>query len=295
MGASLAVAMKRAGYAVTAVSRRDPAAARSVAERLGGALATDDPQAVVDAVDVVFVTTVDARIEETVRSLAFRPAQVVLHGSGATPLSALDAAHDAGALTGGFHPLQSFPDEHGESSFGGVTFGVEAADNGLLEWLWTLAGALGGRAVRLTASTRAAYHASGTMASSLVSGLVALAAELWRELGLSREEGLEALGPLLLGTSRQITTSGIPGAMTGAFVRGDVETVRRHVGALAGEDVRRAYAALALAQLPIAAEQGNISDEDRAGIEAVLRRALGPVGRATPVSASEGGSGSDDG
>src|SRR5690606_26979652 len=103
-----------------------PEAAARLASRLGeGVLGTDARQDVVDAADVIFVTTTDDRIAEVTASLRFRPGQTVLHCSGATPLSALAAAASSGATTGGLHPLQTFPDEHGADRFTGVTFGIE--------------------------------------------------------------------------------------------------------------------------------------------------------------------------
>jgi predicted short-subunit dehydrogenase-like oxidoreductase (DUF2520 family) len=279
LGGSLAQAASRAGYRVAAVSRRDCAAARTLASRLGAnVLGSDEPQHVVDASDVVFLTTVDDRLEALSRSLAFRDGQLVIHCSGATPVSALDSAARQGARTGGLHPLQTFPDDRGCERFVGVTFGIEASDPSALAWLRDLARDLGGTSVALDASSRPLYHASAVMIGPLTAALAGLACDLWTALGADRDDGLRALAPLLSATADHVTSMGLPAALTGPFVRGDVAPVRAHLDALASvdPDTARAYAALALAQLPLAAERGNIPADRMLELRALLDRALHP-------------------
>ena len=276
LGASLVVAMDAAGYSVKMVSRRKLPVAESVADRLEGATATDDAQAVADATRVVFVTASDSAIEELANAIVFRPGQAVLHCSGAASVSALNNALNHGAVTGSIHPLQTFPNEFGQDRFRGITFGVEASDPRLRQWLEQLAQDLGGTPIALSEEGRSAYHASAVMACGLVGGLVGLAADLWGELGQTRSTALQALAPLLESTAAQIGSMGIPEGITGPYVRGDLDVVQRHLQATAkaGRDVLRGYAALALAQLPIAAEQGGIAQERRAEIEQLLRATL---------------------
>ena len=121
-----------------------------------------------------------------------------------------------------------------------------------------------------------AYHASAVMACGLLAGLVGLSAEMWRQIGRTRAEAITALSPLVSDTAMQIAKLGVPGALTGPYVRGDVETVARHLEAVSaqGNDIARAYAALALAALPLANEQGTLPEEARAEIESMLRKAL---------------------
>ncbi|MEX2473297.1 MAG: DUF2520 domain-containing protein [Gemmatimonadota bacterium] len=278
LGASLAKALGRADFPVVAVSRRSRPDAVSLAARIGrDAIGTDDPAEVLAAVDIVFLTCVDDRIAELARTLAFRPDQVVLHCSGATPVSALDPAAESGARIGGFHPLQTFPDENGEDRFRGVTFGVESDDSSLLTWLEGLANRLGGTSVRLDAASRPLYHASAVMVGPLTSALAGLAAELWEALGQDREAGVRALAPLLEATARHVSEHGLPAALTGPYARGDMGPVRSHVEALGSfrPETLQAYAALARAQLPIAAERGNIPEDRMRELRTLLEEALG--------------------
>jgi predicted short-subunit dehydrogenase-like oxidoreductase (DUF2520 family) len=276
LGASLAVAMERAGYNVIAVHRRSVEAAKRLAARLEQAIPTSRPQDVADAANIVFVTAPDTAIREAAGAIDWKPGQAAVHCSGAMPVSLLEKAQGQGAAVGGMHPMQTFPTEESDDRFEGVTFGLESDHPALNEWLRRLAADLGGRYMVLRPQDRPAYHASAVMACGLMAGLVGLAAEMWRTMGRSREEATAALAPLVVETGRQISDIGIPAALTGPYVRGDVETVARHLDAVSerGEDVARAYAALALATLPLASEQGGLEAGPEEEIAGMLRTAI---------------------
>jgi predicted short-subunit dehydrogenase-like oxidoreductase (DUF2520 family) len=277
LGSSLAVAMSRAGYNVTAASSRRSEHRDWLQKQLPGAFITDTPQAVGDACTAVFITTSDAAIESVARSVRWHPGQAVIHCSGAAPLAALASAASAGALTGGIHPVQTFPSREAADSFNGITFGIEAASPQLESWLHDLARGLGGTPVRIKGDQRAAYHAAAVMACGLLAGLTGLAAEAWASTGgISRDDAVRSLSPLVISTASWIGEKGIPGAITGPYVRGDVETVRRHLEAVSAVSPEHgaAYAALALASLHIAREQGGLSDEAYHNIKRMLVSSL---------------------
>ena len=187
-------------------------------------------------------------------------------------LAPLDAARVAGAQTGGFHPLQTFPTIDSYERLQDVSFAIESASPQLLGWLRTLAEDLGGSAFQIDSSQRAAYHASAVMACGLLSGLTGLSAEMWEPLGIERTEALRRLIPLLRATVDALDEKGLPHAITGPFVRGDIETITMHLEATANKSIgiRNAYAALALASLHIAKEQGGLSDSGFEGIKSLL-------------------------
>jgi predicted short-subunit dehydrogenase-like oxidoreductase (DUF2520 family) len=276
LGASLAVALGEAGYVVRFVHRTQRSHALAITERIEGATATEDAQVVVDGCDVVFVTCVDQRLAEVVKDLRFRAGQAVVHCSGATPVSVLDSALVQGASIGGIHPLQLFPDEHGNARFQGITFSLSAEDAEVYDWLTEVARSLGGRAIPISEEERAVYHASATMVSPLLAGLIGIAVDLWVELGRSREEALDALGPLFSSTVDQVSEKGVPAAITGPLSRGDVDTIGLHleVTRKASPDVSRAYAALALAQLSLVEEGRDLPGSDRVRLEELLRAAV---------------------
>lgn len=275
LGASLALAAAGAGYRVVSASSRRAEQRAWLALRLPATRSCESPaEAAVDA-DVVFLCVADRAIEEVCGSIQWRRDQAAVHCSGARPLDDMKRAADAGAALGGFHPLQTFPAPGSIERLAGASFAVESADDRLRGWLERFATDLGGVPFELRSDQRAAYHASAVLASGLLLPLLGLAAGLWQRFDVPRERALASLLPLATASVEALAAKGLPAALTGPFVRGDVDTVRAHLDALAATpDLRRAYAALALAALPLAAEQGGLSAENRRGIEAALREAL---------------------
>jgi len=276
LGSSLAGAMGKAGYNVVAISSRrvDHREWLSInlTGQISGPVITEKTQTAVDLATVVFITGSDSAIEEICAGIKWRNDQAVLHCAGVLPVSALDTAHAKFASTGGFHPLQTFPSPESSDRFSGISFAIEADNPDLSRWLKTLAFDLGGSSVEIESWQRSAYHASAVMACGLVAGLIGIAAEMWEPLGIERDEALKRLIPLIRSTVDSLDERGLPLAITGPFVRGDVETVKSHLHASEQNSPKtgRAYAAIALASLHIAREQGGLSDDDFETIKSLL-------------------------
>jgi len=276
LGCSLGLAMAVAGCRVIAASTRSAERRALLSDRVAGVKVTAAPEDVAQAAQIIFITAPDSAIADVARSVRWRPEQAVVHCSGAMSLDALVPAGRQGAATGGFHPMQTFPSPDASGNLRGITFGVECGDPALSSYLGSLARILGGEIVRISAAQRAAYHTSAVMASGLMSAWAGMAADMWAQFGETRERALHALSPLIVSTSLAVARMGVPGAITGPYVRGDVDTIARHLAATAaqGGEIGRAYAALALATLPIAAEQGGLDEERRRSIESMLQDVL---------------------
>lgn len=264
--------MLKAGYNVVAVSSRQAGHRAWLSSRLSGPAVTEKAQTAADLATIVFITGPDSAIEEICAGITWRDDQAVLHCAGVLPVSVLNTAAEQHAITGGIHPLQTFPSPGSSDRLKDVSFAIEADNADLFHWLESLAADLGGSSVKIESGQRAAYHASAVMACGLVAGLVGLAAEMWEPLGVDRADALKRLIPLLRSTVDSLDERGLPLAITGPFVRGDADTVESHLSATknSSPETGRAYAALALASLHIAKEQGGMSDEDFERIRAAL-------------------------
>jgi len=272
LGSSLAIALDKAGYNVVAITSRQPTHRAWLNSHITTGIIVENVQTAANVANIVFITGPDAYIEEICSGVKWRSHQAVIHCAGAMSLSPLDTARVAGAQTGGFHPLQTFPTIDSYERLKDVSFAIESASPTLLGWLSTLAQNLGGSAFQIESSQRAAYHASAVMACGLLSGLTGLSAEMWEPLGIERTEALRRLIPLLRATVDALDEKGLPHAITGPFVRGDVETITMHLEATANKSIAtgNAYAALALASLHIAKEQGGLSDSGFEDIKSLL-------------------------
>ena len=275
VGGTLAVALTQAGYRVVAVASRSFTSAQRLAERLPDCTAYATPQQVVAGCDLVFLTTPDDALGALASALTWRAGQGVVHCSGATSLEVLAHPLSQGALLGALHPFQAVASiEAGLANLPGTTFGIEA-DGAMREFLAAMAQALHGRGIFLTAADKVLYHLSAVTMGNLLTGLAATAAQLWEHLGLSREDGVQAVVAMMRSVTHNIATAGIPAALAGPYVRGDIGTVRRHLETLhtRAPEVLPLYRELALAALPFGVEKRALSLKQSQAIQALLKAA----------------------
>ena len=274
VGGSLGVCLSRAGYRVVAVGSRTFASAQRFAARIDGCRAFGTAQEVADAAQLVVISTADDAIRSVAEGVTWRPGQVVIHCSGATSLDVFQHPVSQGAVAGAMHPLQTFSSvENGVASIPGTTFGIEGGPE-VRTALADMARAVGGKPVFLNAEDKALYHLSGVMMGNLLTCLAATAAQLWEQCGYSRAEGVEALVPMMRGVVTNLERSGVPDAVAGPYVRGDLGTIRKHIEALAARapGVLPLYCELARAALPFGVEKQALSPEIARQIEAIIGR-----------------------
>ncbi|WP_289020256.1 DUF2520 domain-containing protein [Desulfobacter postgatei] len=184
--------------------------------------------------DIVFITTPDGLIEticgDLAQQKALGPQTLVFHLSGAHSSEILAPAKQAGAIVGSIHPLQSFtPYEPGQANpFEGINISVEGDPDAVSQGK-DIASALGARAFAIPTESKTLYHASAVVASNYLVTLVRFALTLLMETGLKEDVAFEILSPLIQGTLFNIGSKGCTRALTGPVVRGDHETVFRHL------------------------------------------------------------------
>ena len=221
--------------------------------------------------DIVFVAVSDDAIDRVCEDVTWRPDHAVVHCSGARELDALQAAANAGAMVGSFHPLQMFASPAAAlATLPGCTIAVEGTGE-LLDWLDGMARRLQCRPIRLPAGHRALYHASAYYVGPFLIALMQEAAVIWRALGVDERGTLDALATLLRGTVAAVMEGGLAAGMGGCVARGDVGTVARHIEALDAFNPEMAalYRTLALRTVPLAL-RGTLGTEAAERIRAVL-------------------------
>ena len=127
---------------------------------------------------------------------------------------------------------------------------------------------LGGRAVRLEGVDRATYHAAAVLASNDVVALAVAASRAWAQAGPPAADAPRALAPLIRASADGISERPLPQALTGPLARGDVDTIKQHLAALARDPaLADLYRQLALELLTL--ELGH-SPELRAALHCAL-------------------------
>jgi len=227
-----------------------------------------------ESASVVLITVRDGEIDGVMRELLaakLAAGAVVVHASGNAEPPALDLLRKHGHPGGTFHPLLPLTDptratEQLHRAWIGID-GDEPARAASRE----LAAALGARVLEIPEGVKARYHAAAVFASNFPMVLLATAMKLLTSTGISEEAARGALGTLLVAAAENASVMGPAKAMTGPVARGDVETVRAHLGVLADvPEVLELYRVLS---------RGAASVAEAGGTEAArleeLRRLLG--------------------
>ncbi len=276
VGTALAVRLGRKGYNIAGAASRSLSSARRLVEMVGSGQVFDSPQDVADNADFIFITTPDDAIPVIVNQVRWHPGCYVVHCSGADSLDVLEQARIVGARVGSFHPLQTFASiQKAIDNLPGSTFALEAED-GLLEILKEMAEALEGRWIKLGAGDKAAYHTAAVMTSNYLVTLVKLASDLWESFGISRDQAIQALLPLLKGTINNIENLSVPNALTGPVARGDVGTVQIHLNTLkeTAPAILPVYCELGLQTVPVALAKGKITESQAAELDKIFKQVL---------------------
>jgi predicted short-subunit dehydrogenase-like oxidoreductase (DUF2520 family) len=272
VGTALAVLLSRKGYNFIGASRLSRKRTGIKDSIVSNFHLLDNNQEVADSSDIVFITTPDGVISDIAREVKWRAGQYVVHCSGADSTDILEPARKAGAMVGGFHPLQTFAGiKEAIENIPGSTFAIEAEEP-LKTILKELATAMGGECIELTASDKAAYHAAAVFSCNYLVTLVKMATDLWQTFSVTPDRAVKALLPLIRGTLHNIETIGIPNCLTGPIARGDTGTIEKHIKTLEEKSpgLLSAYKELGRQTIPIALAKGKISEEQAGELEAIL-------------------------
>jgi predicted short-subunit dehydrogenase-like oxidoreductase (DUF2520 family) len=260
VGRALGRQLRDLGWQIGVVTARSTTSARSAVRASGAGRAMDHLTRDVLASTVVLISTPDTAIRSVAEELARIggdgwKGSIVLHCSGALSSSVLRPLAELGAATGSVHPMQTFS-RQSTPRFERMVFGIEG-NPAALAMARRIVQQLGGVAVRLSGSNKAAYHAAASFACSLTMACMETSTRLLMSQGFTRKQAIRALLPLTRQTLDNFERVGPRAAWTGPLTRGDFSTVRQHVEALAEypAEYGKAYQALSrLAALVLSAK-----------------------------------------
>jgi predicted short-subunit dehydrogenase-like oxidoreductase (DUF2520 family) len=263
LASALARALRKRKYQIREIISRPGSLdeARALAKTVK-ARATTLEAANLDA-DLTWICVPDDAIAQVASQLAGRAnwtRKTVLHSSGALASDVLAPLKSAGAEVASAHPLMTFVAD-AAADFTRVPFALEGDPKAL-----TIAAAIvrdiGGNPFRIDREHKAAYHAFGFFVSPLLVALIATAQQVGALAGLPEDEARALMQPIVRQTIDNIFANGPQAAFSGPLKRGDVDTIRKHLAALAAApallDVYRSLARIALERLPVA-NQGEIA------------------------------------
>jgi len=268
LGTALALDLNRAGYRISEIVARKLSKGKSslLARKLRARTSFGD-NVRLDA-DLIWVCVPDREIAAAAEALSHKvdwKGKLVFHSSGALASQELDVLRRGGAKVAAIHPMMTFV--HGAiPSMQGVPFSVEG-DAAAVRVARGIVRDLSGEEFRIRAKNKAAYHAWGAFASPLLVALLVSAEQVARAAGLKATEARKKMLPILKQTIENYGRLGPAAAFSGPLVRGDAETVRKHLEVLRRiPDAKEIYLALsrtAVRRLPV---------RQRRKLEAALRQ-----------------------
>ncbi len=265
----LAVVLNDAGFTITEIVARDSPRSRRHARALAakvGAQTVTAHSAALDATLLWFCVP-DREIRGAASALAAHLAaraaahkkgraqgrvhskvRFAFHSSGALLSRELEPLRKAGAAVASVHPLMTFV-AGAHPSLTGVPFAMEG-DDAATRLARRIVREMGGESFSLPAARKAAYHAWATLTSPLLLAFLVTLEDVARAAGLTRQDARRKSLPIIRQTLANYSRLGPAQSFSGPLVRGDAETVARHLAVLKKyPGAREVYVALARAAL----------------------------------------------
>jgi predicted short-subunit dehydrogenase-like oxidoreductase (DUF2520 family) len=250
---TLAVALNQAGYSVDQIISSEGVSslrkARLLARKVEARVAAAGKAQI--RADIVWFCVPDSAIAPAAQSLAHSAewrGRIALHSSGALTSDELAILRGRGAFVASLHPLMTFVPKS-RPSLAEVPFAIEG-DPAAARAARKIVKNLGGHAFAIREQDKAAYHAWGTFASPLFTALLAATEKVAAIAGVSGKASRKRMLPILRQTLANYAKFGAASAFSGPIVRGDIDTVKRHLQSLRKDPIaRQVYASLAQAAL----------------------------------------------
>lgn len=197
--------------------------------------------------DVIFITVPDQKIEAVWNEIKdYAKDKIVCHMSGA--LTA-DEVFKGGEKTASLHPVMAVSSPHCGKEMADAVYTVEGSAAEEVKEIFDF---LDIRDV--DSDKKTLYHASCVFASNLVQAVMKIGKDSLTECGFEEDEALGALKKLAEGNVRNIFSKGLERSLTGPVDRNDVETVKKHLEVLSGDE-KEIYRLLSKKLLEIAEEK----------------------------------------
>ncbi len=205
--------------------------------------------------DTLFLTVPDGSIRKVYSEIIQSDIEgkSLVHCSGVLSSMIFSGISEKGARSCSIHPICAVSNMlTGYQDLSKAYFTVEGEN---AEDLAELLRACGNSVELISAGQKVKYHAAAVFAGNLVVGLYDVATGLLQECELSEAFAAHALQSLLVENTKHIAECGAEQALTGPIERADLETVKKHLMTLEGEE-REIYRLLSK-RLVYVAEQKN--------------------------------------
>ncbi|WP_435789698.1 Rossmann-like and DUF2520 domain-containing protein [Clostridium sp.] len=188
---------------------------------------------------IIFITTPDDSIIKVWQKLSTfnLTNKIICHTSGSLTSSIFSNINNSDALAYSIHPIFAFSDKYNSyKTLQNASFSIEGPENHMHE-IEVFLKSLGNKTFIINSDNKALYHLASVTVSNLVLSLINTGCSYLSKCGLSENDALEALLPLIQNNIDNVKNNGFINALTGPVERNDVGTVKMHMDALPKEDV----------------------------------------------------------
>ncbi len=263
MGTALALALAEQGYSIGALVARRRENARRAAALLNVPSRVLALKELVDRPpsELLLIATPDDQIPKVAETLAkldwdLDRKPIVLHTSGALSSEVLTPLRKRDWSTGSLHPLVSVSEPNAGARLLRGAFWCVEGDRRAVRLGRSVVRDLDGKSFSIDSNKKPLYHAAAVMASGNVTALFDVALEMLGQCGLTGKQAQQVLLPLLASAVTNLEKLDPARALTGTFARGDLETVKRHLAILKGNEAAlQLYRLLGRRSLELASPQ----------------------------------------
>jgi len=229
------MALSKSGFRISQILAQDRLASQNKARTLASrvqAQATKLGNPEVHA-DLIWLCVPDGAIASVARQLARTGSwkgKLAFHSSGALASDELAVLRRRGAAVASVHPMMTFV-SRSAPSLKGVAFGLEG-DSAAIKAARKIVLTLGGEAFLIRKRDKAAYHAWGAFTSPLLVAALVTGEQVARAAGLTLTQARKRVLPIVYQTLDNYFRLGPAASFSGPLIRGDIETVRKHLAVL---------------------------------------------------------------
>lgn len=210
---------------------------------------------------VIFITTPDDSINEVWQKISNinLTNKIICHTSGSLTSSIFLNINNSDALAYSIHPIFAFSDKYNSyKDLQNAYFSIEGPESHI-HLLKDFIDSLGNKSFVIDKNNKALYHLASVTVSNLVLSLINTGCSYLSKCGLSENDALEALLPLIQNNINNIKESGLISALTGPIERNDLDTIRHHMCAIPTCDAQL-YKNLSLKLLPLSEKKHKDKD-----------------------------------
>ncbi|MCB2296859.1 Rossmann-like and DUF2520 domain-containing protein [Clostridium tagluense] len=210
---------------------------------------------------IIFITTPDDSIHEVLQRLSNLDLtnKIICHTSGSLTSSIFLDINNSDAFAYSIHPIFPFSDKYNSyKTLQNACFSIEGPE-AHIPVLKDFIQYLGNKSFTINKEDKALYHLASVTVSNLVLSLINTGCSYLSQCGLSENDALQALLPLIQNNIDNIKTKGFISSLTGPIERNDLNTVKQHIGAVPTVDVKT-YKNLSLKLLSLSQKKHSNKD-----------------------------------